>query len=165
MMTLPFRIGESRTWEEAIAESGSILNGFFTSLKRVYPGLRYYWVREIGRKSNMVHFHVQIDRYIPRPIISAIWERVGGGFVADIRIKGMGYSLKYLAKYAEYPAEVNAALRGKRRWSCSRKLLLPVVRMPSEPGWVFVCKPPWQWYGVHIKEVIEGVVYFEEGGP
>jgi len=162
MMTLPFYIKEERTWQEAISESGSILNGFFVSLRRIFPNLRYFWVREVGKKSNMVHFHVMISCFLPQRIISRLWEHAGGGSVVDIRLTGMTYALKYLAKFPEYPSDVWAALRGKRKWSCTRKLLIPLVKISSEG--IFTTGSPWQWYGVVVEEVVNGIVYFREQG-
>lgn len=143
MITLPFAIGQhhGRTWEEAIAESGKTLNSFLTSMRRACSGLKYFWVREIGKKSKMVHFHVLIDRYVPQSVISRLWERAGGGSVVDIRKGKPDYLFKYMVKFEPMPQEVQNCLKGKRRWSCSRHLLLPLVRAFGRfSGWTWVAK-------------------------
>ena len=84
LCTLPFYVGKKRTWEEAIDISGKSLNAFFVSLRRVIPGIRYLWIREIGKKSNMVHFHVLVDRFLPKSLLSKLWFRAGGGYIVDI---------------------------------------------------------------------------------
>jgi hypothetical protein len=165
MLTLPFYVGEARSWQEAIAVSGSCLNRFFTSLKRVVPQLRYFWVREIGSESNMVHFHIMVSMYLPQRLLCVLWERAGGGYICHIKPKGMGYSLKYLAKYPDYPQDVRDALKGKRKWSRTRGLLVKLTIWRSDGQWSFVSVPPWKLYGVRVEEYKEGVYYFRlEGG-
>jgi hypothetical protein len=165
MMTLPFHLREDRTWETAIAESGSTLNKFFTSLRRVIPTLRYFWVREVGERNHMVHFHVMVSRYIPLGLISALWESAGGGYVCDIRKKGQGYALKYLAKYPELPDPVRIALKGKKKYATSRGLLVKVTLWRSEGQWVFCQVPPWKVYGCVVEEIKDGVYYFRDNVP
>lgn len=166
MMTLPFRIDSGRTWREAIAESGAVLNRFFVSLKRRVGSLRYFWTREVGRKTNMVHFHVLIDRYLPKKLLSSIWEMAGGGYVVDIGIvrTSTRYVYKYLCKVADYAPDVQAALSGKRRYSTSQGLLAPTpidkligdwVYLPVAMGSNFVSNGDWITNDGYIFERIE----------
>lgn len=141
MITLPFAIGTShgRTWEEAIAESGRTLNSFLTSLRRACSGISYFWVREIGKKSNMVHFHMLVDRFIPQKLLSRLWAKAGGGSVIDIRKGNKSYLFKYMVKFSPLPQEVQNCLKGKRRYSCSRGLLVPAPRSTGRySGWTWV---------------------------
>jgi len=143
MVTLPFAIGENhnRTWQEAIEESGKTLNSFLTSLRRVYSRIRYFWVREIGGKSNMVHFHMLVDRYIPQSLLSALWARAGGGTIVDIRKGQKAYVFKYMVKYSPLSQEVQNCLKGKRRWSASRFLLTPPPKSNGQySGWTWVSR-------------------------
>lgn len=142
LLTLPFKIGENRTWEQAIQESGPTLNRFLTSLRKLGISFEYFWVREIGKKSNMIHFHCLLNRYLPKKLLSSHWARAGGGYVVDIGIarKGMSYLWKYLLKIPSYPLDVQRALYGKRRYGTSRRLLALPVTGPTE--WVgshYIC--------------------------
>lgn len=141
MITLPFAIGtqHGRTWQEAIAESGVVLNSFLTSLRRAYSHISYFWVREIGTKSNMVHFHMVVDRYIPQKLLSHWWERAGGGKITDIRKGDKNYLFKYLVKYYPLPQVVQNCLKGKRKYSSSRNLLAPTPGPSCRySGWTWV---------------------------
>lgn len=143
MVTLPFAIGEThnRTWEEAIADSGKTLNSFLTSLRRIYSHFKYFWVREIGEKSNMVHFHMLVDRYIPQRLLSKLWARAGGGTIVDIRRGKKSYVFKYMVKYSPLPQRVQNCLKGKRRWSASRFLLIPPPKSDGRySGWTWVSR-------------------------
>lgn len=166
LLTLPFYVGPGRTWEEAIATSGSVLNRFFTSLRRVIPLLRYVWVREVGRKSLMVHFHVLVDRYLPKSLLSRLWMRAGGGYIVDIGMirSSASYVCKYLAKFPGYPASVNQALSGKRRYSYSRGLLCSTrcTRSSEWSGASFQVVAPWLRFHARLLCVIDGVFYFKE---
>lgn len=139
LLTLPFDL-KARSWEQAIRESGACLNRFMTSLKRCCSGLNYFWTREIGKKSNMVHFHILIDRFIPKILVSKLWKRAGGGSIVDIGIvrKSTSYVFKYLNKLPDYASDVWHALRNKRRYSTSRELLAPTLKDKLIGYWVFL---------------------------
>jgi len=143
MITLPFAIGSQhqRTWEEAISQSGSVLNSFLTSLRRVFSHINYFWVREIGAKSNMVHFHLLVDRYMPQKLLSRLWAKAGGGSVIDVRKGAPAYLFKYLVKFCPQSLEVQKSLKGKRRYSCSRGALCPAIRSSGRySGWTWVSR-------------------------
>ena len=161
MLTLPFAIGDLRSWEEAIAVSGQVLNRFFTALRRKFSGISYFWVREVGKHANMVHFHVMVDRFLPQRLMSNMWNQAGGGSVVDIRRVGMSYSLKYLVKYQNLSASLSAALCGKRRWSCSRALLAPIVRSLKAKRFSFSWGSPWDIVGCRIVWYAGGIFGFE----
>jgi len=140
LLTLPFALDEKRNWRDAIQESGVVLNRFMTSLKKHYRGLLYFWTREVGKKSNMVHFHVLMDRYVPKQLVSNLWAKAGGGYVVDIGIvkKSTSYVLKYLRKLPDYAEDVWKALYKKRRYSTSAKLLAPALKGDLIGAWVFL---------------------------
>jgi len=165
LLTLPFKISKDRTWEQAIAESGSVLNRFLVSLKRVFRGLRYFWVREIGKKSFMVHFHVLVDRYMPKSLLSRLWASAGGGSIVDITLlrHSPSYVWKYLGKYQDLPREVWVALRGKRRYSCARSLLAPLLKCTEWLGSRFSKVAPWVLAQHYLIKVEDGVYYFYGG--
>lgn len=165
LLTLPFRISTQRNWEQAIAESGAVLNRFFVSLKRVFRGIRYFWVREVGKKSHMVHFHVLVDRYLPKSLLSRLWASAGGGSIVDITLlrHSPSYVWKYLAKFQDLPQEVWRALRGKRRYSCARSLLAPVLKCSQWVGSRFSKIAPWVLAEFPLKRVEDGVYYFYGG--
>lgn len=129
LITLPFALGE-RTWREAIMQSGAVLNRFLVGLKRCVPRFRYFWVREIGKKSSMVHFHCLIDRFIPKKLLQRLWLAAGGGYIVDVSLvrTSSRYVFKYLTKCADYAPAVQRALSRKRRYSCSKGVLAPLVR-------------------------------------
>jgi hypothetical protein len=167
LLTLPFQITATRGWKEAIADSGKVLNAFLTSLRRVIPGFQYLWVREVGRKSNMVHFHMLLDRYLPKSLLSRLWARAGGGYIVDIGLirSTASYVLKYLAKSPSLPLEVTIALRGLRRYSCARGLLLPPISSMLWQGCTFSRVFPPLALRAKVVAVLDGVYYYiEEGG-
>lgn len=142
-LTLPFKIGEDRSWQEAIEQSGNILNTFLTSLRKLGLGFKYFWVREVGKVSNMIHFHMLVSRYLPKPLLSKLWAAAGGGYVVDIGIArgGTAYLWKYLLKIPNYPTAVHSALYRKKRFGTSVRLLAPLVILVTE--WKnshYVCK-------------------------
>jgi len=163
LLTLPFYVGPLRSWQEAIAISGNVLNAFFVSLRRVFSQLRYVWVREIGKKSNMVHFHVLIDRYLPKALLSRLWMRAGGGYVVDVGLirTSAAYVSKYLVKSSEYPMEVSIALAGKRRYSASRGLLSVSPPSIAWSGAKFTSVFPPLALQAKMLAVIDGVYYYE----
>lgn len=164
LLTLPFYVGPMRSWEEAIEISGASLNLFFTKLRKVQPGLRYFWVREIGKRSNMVHFHVLVDRFLPRKLLSKLWGESGGGYVIDIRRGNSSYVLKYLVKYPSYSQAVWDALRWKRHYSCSRKLLNRLERSCFEVPLTFTtCIDPSRWVGYTVYGSSDGVLLLSGG--
>lgn len=136
LLTLTFRTNEEEgsTWDQNVEKSGSCINAFWTSIRRVVPHIKYIWVREIGAESRMVHFHCLVNLYIPQSLLKRLWERTGAGSIVDIRrvSRPGAYVCKYLAKFPAYSREVSAALTGKRRYSSSRGLLS--VRV-SSGGW------------------------------
>ena len=140
LLTLPFALSGDRDWETAMRESGVILNRFLTRLRSTFPRLRYFWTREVGKKSNMVHFHVLVDRYLPKPFLIAAWRAAGGGSVVDIGVvrSSAKYAFKYLTKVADYPPEVQRSLYKKRRYSSSYKLLAPCVVDKLIGDWVYL---------------------------
>jgi len=72
----------------------------------------------------------------------------------------MGYALKYLVKYARYPQQVYDALKGKRRFSTSRGLLVAIHVMKIDGDWHFITGNPATWPWVNIEEVKDGITYF-----
>jgi hypothetical protein len=164
LLTLPFRIGIGRSWEQAIADSGSTLNRFFTSLRRKFRGIKYVWVREVGSVSNMVHFHILVDRYLPKPLLSRMWDQAGGGYIVDIGMiqTSASYVCKYLAKLAFLPREVLTALTGKRRYSSSRGMLYTIPRSSLWSGATFQTVSPWLSRQSRLLCVVDGIFYFEE---
>lgn len=164
LWTLPIKHGEERTWEQSLEESGTILNRFFTSLKKLFPRMPYLWAREIGEEHNLVHFHVMVDRYIPQKLVSKLWDKAGGGFVCWVNRRKPGYALKYLFKVASYPQKVWSALHGKRHWSSSRGLLAGSVRQESkDPPWIMTTGAPWFWAGTVIVGESDGIILFQGG--
>jgi len=159
LITLPFALSSERGWREALSESGCVLNRFLTSLRGIYPGLLYLWTREIGSKSNMVHFHMLVNRYIPKQLLSTMWERAGGGRVVDIGIvrAGISYALKYLMKVPNYPREVQDALFMKRRYSTSRRLLAPRAADKLIGDWLYLT------VALGCSEISEGKWRSEDG--
>jgi hypothetical protein len=166
LMTLPFHIHPGRTWQEAIEDSGKILNRFFGYLRRKFPGFKYLWVREVGRKSNMVHFHVLVNRYLPAYVLRRVWLRHGGGYIVDIgKIRcSANYVCKYLAKLPFLPREVTTALAGKRRYSASRGILFVIPKSSLWSGATFRTISPWLSGPSPLLYVADGVYYFD-GGP
>jgi hypothetical protein len=166
LMTLPFYVGPNRSWQEALHESGNTLNRFFVGLKRVCHGLRYVWVREIGKKSNMVHFHVLVSRYLPKSLLSRLWASAGGGSVVDIHLirSSSSYVVKYLAKSPSLPLEVTIALRGLRRYSSSRGLLAPKLSSLLWQGATFSKVFPPLALQTKVLCVVDGIYFYKEGG-
>jgi hypothetical protein len=164
LLTLPFYVGSTRTWQEAIGTSGRTLNAFFVSLRRIFPGFRYVWVREVGKKNNMVHFHVLVDRFLPKTLLSRLWARAGGGYIVDVgQIRtSPSYVSKYLVKSSEYPMEVQIALSGKRRYSASRGLLCVSTPSLAWRGSIFSVVFPPLFIRARVLAVIDGVYYLKE---
>lgn len=162
LLTLPFAIGSQRTWQKAIEDSGSTLNRFFTSLRRIFPGIRYVWVREVGAKNLMVHFHVLVDRYLPKSLLGRLWMHARGGYIVDIGMirSSASYVSKYLAKLPSLPREVLTALSGKRRYSSSRGLLFVLPRSSQWSGAMFQTISPWLASQSRLLCVLDGVFYF-----
>jgi len=166
LLTLPFYVGNSRSWMEAIDISGKALNHFFTLIRRKFGKLDYVWVREVGRKSNMVHFHILIGRYLPKKALLPLWKRAGGGSVVDIGFirTSASYVSKYLVKFPHYSESVSMALAGKRRYSSSRGLLYKPMRSPSWAGAKFSNVAPWLILKKRVLAVLDGVFYYEPEG-
>lgn len=167
MVTLTHRIGDGQTWEDAINRSGSNLNRFLTAMKRRYPCWRsIMWVREVGNKLNMCHFHVLIRSYFPKAVIKRVWCKASGGsYIVDIaRIKRTdraGYILKYMTKGAGgLPSEVVGQMKSKRRWSCTRNISKQMAKATVEKAreWLYVpgsVVDELQWLCYWLEHVVE----------
>ena len=114
----------------------------------------------------MVHFHVLVDRYLPKTLLSRLWARAGGGSVVDIGMirSSANYVLKYLAKSPDYSREVEVALFGKRRYSASRGLLLRITPSASWIGATYSAVFPALAKQARVLCVVDGVYYYQEDG-
>jgi len=50
------------------------LNKFLVALRKDYPGVRYGWVLEYMKNGNP-HYHVVVDRFIPKEWLNVVWNR------------------------------------------------------------------------------------------
>jgi hypothetical protein len=114
----------------------------------------------------MVHYHVLIDRYLPKGLLARLWESTGAGYIVDIGLirSGASYVLKYLAKFPGYTKEINTAMTGRRRYSSSLGLLQRTCGSPAWTGARFQSVAPWTAENVRVLAVLDGVFYFDRGG-
>lgn len=89
-------------------------------------------------EKDVPHFHVLIDRYLPKRKANKAWIGVGGGkFMRAAKVRGgasgqkqaINYICKYITKFRKH-------VSGCRRWAYSQKMLAIVKRKVSE--WVRV---------------------------
>jgi hypothetical protein len=119
-------------------------NALRTELSDRYGDVSYIWVREEGEEDHP-HLHIIVDRYIPQEWLSAVWARLGGGEVVDIRYmdrveKTAHYVGKYLTKDA-----LSGLPDGIRRYGSSQDIALDVRgdSGDSEPSdWSLVMDDP-----------------------
>lgn len=101
-MTLTLQ-NEAHEWD-----MGKYWNRLRASLrKHGFRFYRYFWVKERGAKSGLIHMHVLIDAYVPVKLIKRLWflatER--SSYIVDIRAPKHGsienvaaYMMKYMTK-------------------------------------------------------------------
>lgn len=130
-------------------EVKSHLNHFLVSVRRRYPGVRYFWVLEFQARG-APHFHILLDRDLPVVWLSARWYTVVGSWderhlaagtgiepIRD-RAKCAAYVGSYATKYQqkEVPEQYNDV---GRFWGCSRGLVANYV-YEVDLGFVAVLK-------------------------
>lgn len=71
---------------------------FLKRLRRRYPSLKFARFVEL-HKSGKPHFHILVDRYIPRKYIRWAFRDCGGGIMGDIRYIDTGRATQYITKY------------------------------------------------------------------
>jgi hypothetical protein len=113
------------------------LNRLFAML-RVYLGRKYgasiQYIRILEfQKNGNPHFHILIDRYIPREWIQAAWVAVGGGRMVDVRHVDVHRVSRYLSKYLTKELLMSAPSRS-RRVTTSRGIKL-FEKKPTEFKW------------------------------
>ena len=113
------------------------LNRLFAML-RVYLGRKYgasiQYIRILEfQKNGNPHFHILIDRYIPREWIQAAWVAVGGGCMVDVRHVDVHRVSRYLSKYLTKELLMSAPSRS-RRVTTSRGIKL-FEKKPTEFKW------------------------------
>lgn len=92
-------------------------------------------------KAGRPHFHVLMDRYIPKAIVAGHWESLGGGvFLRAREIKNQGkktvkQAINYICKYLTKCVE---RVKGCRRWAYTQKMLDKIEKTVSE--WVVITK-------------------------
>jgi len=104
---------------------------FFKRLRRAFPGIEYFWIREWQRRGS-AHFHIIVNVDVPESWVKANWfDIVGDGYIdamihgaymERIRTSVSRYMAKYMSKpYQKMPPEdyINIG----RFWGCSRDLL------------------------------------------
>lgn len=104
---------------------------FFKRLKREYPDIQYFWVREWQRRGS-AHFHILVNVDVSEVWIKSNWfdivgdgyinAMIHGSYVGRIRKSVSHYMSDYInKKYQKTPPEdyINVG----RFWGCSRDLL------------------------------------------
>lgn len=118
ILTLTF--DRSITLYDSYSLASACFNRFRTSLSRKIGKFKYVKVIEAQPKSGYAHFHILVNRFIPRPILRSVAVAAGFGRVLDIReIPGdqaQYYVRKYLSKpWAHRPAlEILTQLNSRR---------------------------------------------------
>jgi len=92
------------------------------NLKRKYPGLKAFWVKEFTKRGTR-HLHVVVNQYIPQSEIKRLWKRATGGESYIVHIEdakevrnAAAYMMKYMSKQLHGGDNFK---RGERRYGFS----------------------------------------------
>lgn len=114
---------------------------FFRLLRKKYPGIQYFWVIELTRQ-NYPHIHIMLDRFAFWKVISAIWKRITGNLIINIKkIPGSGaarYMAKYVSKQSKHQARQFCIIFKKidRLYGYSGSFFTATQKQKSE--WIFL---------------------------
>jgi hypothetical protein len=118
-------------------------------LNATFAKLRVYWKRRYGvapkyirilefQQNKNPHFHILIDRYMPREWIQESWVAVGGGRMVDIRYVDIHRISRYLSKYLTKELLLSELPPFRsRRVSTSRGIKLLDNGLKSDIDWEF----------------------------
>lgn len=85
---------------------GSHIKEFIRLVRKRYPGIQYFWVIELT-KNLMPHFHIVFRGFVHWKIIRAIWKKITGNRVTNIKkIPGKNIS-KYICSYVSKSSKHN----------------------------------------------------------
>ncbi len=113
-----------------------LLNRFIIEIMREFTFVNYLWKAEPQKNGN-IHFHILVDKYIPKNRLQIIWNNIQADFnyhdkinfsnenlgLPSTRIESLNDkndAIAYTAKYISKNENTRAI--GGRIWGCSRKL-------------------------------------------
>lgn len=146
------------TTDEALKHISIDFNNFMTSIRKKFPGIKYFKVLEIS-KSESIHLHLLINLYIPKAIIKRLWIMAHASFIVDIRkvsdnTHALNYILKYFTKETEN-FQVNKYFYSyrKRHFSLSQNFC---QKSKSEKKYKLILNKPYKSDGLitHIARML-----------
>ena len=133
-------------------------------LNRLFAMLRVYLRRRYGEAPQYIrilefqenenpHFHILIDRFIPRSWIKAAWVAIGGGYMVDIRYVKINKVAPYVSKYLTKKLLLSPAPSRCRRVTTSRQIKL-LEKPRTECKWKLVKATISVLYDMYAKNVL-----------
>lgn len=112
------------TADQCIQDINYLFNKFHKRFKKTKYNFTYFKVLEFTKRG-FPHFHIFIDKYIPKQLIADIWKEYTSNYIVDItrvttKSKLTSYLLKYFTKSTEWDSNKLYYLNRKRRFSYSR---------------------------------------------
>lgn len=142
-------------------------------LNRLFAMLRVYLRRRYGeapqyirilefQKNGNPHFHILIDRFVPREWIKAAWVGIGGGYMVDIRQVDVHDVARYVSRYVTKELLLSPAPSRCRRVTTSREIKL-FEKPRTECQWELLRATISLLYEIYARNVAVTVVNDEDG--